>query len=78
MATLEKPAVEGALASVLAPHTGTDLVDGKSVAGVSITGDTVNIQLKLGYPADSWHGELRQLVIAVSYTHLTLTTILLV
>ena len=63
MATIEKPAVEGALASVLDPHTGTALVDGKSVAGVSITGDTVNIQLKLGYPADSWHGELRQLVI---------------
>jgi len=46
-------AVKAALFKVIDPNTGKDLVSGKSVAGVSVDGNDVSLDIELGYPAKS-------------------------
>ena len=50
--------VRDALASIIDPHTGTDLLSQHSVRGVGVDGARVAIELQLAYPAASWHPAL--------------------
>jgi ATP-binding protein involved in chromosome partitioning len=56
--------VNAALAGVIDPNTGTDLVKAKAVHDVRIDGDRVRLRIELGYPAASQHGLIRELVTA--------------
>jgi ATP-binding protein involved in chromosome partitioning len=51
--SLEKSAVDAALAGVVDPNTGIDLLSSKSVRGVTIDGSQVMVAVVLGYPAHS-------------------------
>ena len=61
---INKEAITSRLATVIDPHTDSDLVDGKSVTEVSVDGVDVKIRLTLGYAAKSWHGVLTEQVTA--------------
>jgi ATP-binding protein involved in chromosome partitioning len=62
--TATPESVRTALATVLDPHTGTDLVAGQAVRGVGVDGDRVAVSLQLAYPAAGWHAALRAAVVA--------------
>ncbi len=61
--TVTVQAVTDALKAVVDPHTGKDLVTSKCVRNVTVNGDDVAFDVELGYPAQSWVGELRKMVI---------------
>jgi ATP-binding protein involved in chromosome partitioning len=50
--------VRAALARIVDPHTGLDLVSAQAVRGVGVDGGKVAIELQLGYPAAGWHQAL--------------------
>ncbi len=50
--------VRAALAQIVDPHTGQDLVTGQSVRGVGVDAGNVAIELQLAYPASGWHEAL--------------------
>ena len=52
-------AVRAALAQIVDPHTGQDLVAGQAVRGVGVDGGNVAVELQLAYPAQGWHPALR-------------------
>jgi ATP-binding protein involved in chromosome partitioning len=52
-------AVRAALAQILDPHTGLDLVAGQSVRGVGVDDGNVAVELQLAYPALGWNPALR-------------------
>ncbi len=58
MKNLNRDAVEKILSAVIDPHTGQDLVSGKSVREISVAEDKINIDIVLGYPAKSWEAVL--------------------
>jgi ATP-binding protein involved in chromosome partitioning len=62
--TATPDSVRTALATILDPHTGTDLVAGQAVRGVGVDGDRVAVSLQLAYPAAGWHAALREAVVA--------------
>ena len=67
MSTVAKDTIEGALSEIVDPHTGLDLVAGKSVKDCVVDDRNVSIDLVLGYPAKGWHPNLMpQVVDAVS------------
>ena len=53
--------VRSRLATVVDPHTGTDLVTSGAVRGIGVDGAKVAVELVLGYPAASWHRTLAEL-----------------
>jgi Mrp family chromosome partitioning ATPase len=61
---INKESVTRRLATVIDPHTDSDLVDGKSVTDISVDGVDVKVRLTLGYPAKSWHGVLKEQITA--------------
>lgn len=63
MGTVTKHIVLDALSEIVDPHTGLDLVTGKSVKDCELDGDDVSIDLVLGYPAKGWHSTLKELVV---------------
>ena len=63
MSTVAKDTVQDALSEIIDPHTGLDLVTGKSVKDCSLEGKSVSIDLVLGYPAKGWHSDLKQQVV---------------
>ena len=65
MSTVAKDAVEVALSEIVDPHTGLDLVTGKSVNDCVVDNQNVSIDLVLGYPAKGWHPNLKQQVVDV-------------
>ena len=65
MSTVAKDAVENALSEIVDPHTGLDLVTGKSVNDCVVDNQNVSIDLVLGYPAEGWHSNLKQQVVDV-------------
>jgi len=65
MSTVAKDAIEGALSEIVDPHTGLDLVTGKSVNDCVVDNQNVSIDLVLGYPAKGWHPNLKQEVVDV-------------
>ncbi|HIG14546.1 MAG TPA: iron-sulfur cluster carrier protein ApbC [Gammaproteobacteria bacterium] len=64
MGEINKEVVTRRLATVIDPHTDSDLVAGKSVTDISVDGVDVKVRLTLGYPAKSWHGVLKEQVTA--------------
>ena len=64
MGEISKESVTRRLATVIDPHTDSDLVDGKSVTDISVDGVDVKVRLTLGYPAKSWHGVLKEQITA--------------
>ena len=65
MSTVTKDTIEGALSEIVDPHTGLDLVTGKSVNDCVVDNQNVSIDLVLGYPAKGWHPNLKQEVVDV-------------
>jgi len=65
MGTGEKSIIEDALSEIVDPHTGLDLVTGKSVNDCVVDNQNVSIDLVLGYPAKGWHPNLKQEVVDV-------------
>ena len=63
MGTVEKSIIEDALSEIVDPHTGLDLVAGKSVKDCVVDDRNVSIDLVLGYPAKGWHPDLKQQVV---------------
>ena len=60
--SLSPESVRAALAQVLDPHTGSDLVSQQSVRGVGVDGARVAIEIQLGYPAAGWHAALEMAI----------------
>jgi ATP-binding protein involved in chromosome partitioning len=65
MSTVTKDTIEEALSGIVDPHTGLDLVTGKSVNHCVVDNQNVSIELVLGYPAKGWHPNLKQEVVDV-------------
>ncbi|SVA55149.1 uncharacterized protein METZ01_LOCUS108003 [marine metagenome] len=65
MSTVAKDTIEGALSGIVDPHTGLDLVTGKSVNDCVVDNQNVSIDLVLGYPAKGWHPKIKQEVVDV-------------
>ena len=65
MSTVTKDTIEEALSGIVDPHTGLDLVTGKSVNDCVVDNQNVSIDLVLGYPAKGWHPILKQEVVDV-------------
>ena len=65
MSTVTKDTIEEALSGIVDPHTGLDLVTGKSVNDCVVDNQNVSIDLVLGYPANGWHPNLKQEVVDV-------------
>jgi len=65
MSTVTKDTLEEALSGIVDPHTGLDLVTGKSVNDCVVDNQNVSIDLVLGYPAKGWHPNLKQEVVDV-------------
>ena len=65
MSTVTKDTIEVALSGIVDPHTGLDLVTGKSVNDCVVDNQNVSIDLVLGYPAKGWHPNLKQEVVDV-------------
>ena len=59
-----RESIEAALKNILDPHTNNNIVSGKAVKDISVEGDSVRINVKLGYPAEGWQQALRQEIIA--------------
>jgi ATP-binding protein involved in chromosome partitioning len=57
-------AANAALAGIINPDTGSDLVSGRVVRDLRVDGDTVTVRIELGYPAASQHEALRARVVA--------------
>ncbi|HIF81471.1 MAG TPA: iron-sulfur cluster carrier protein ApbC [Gammaproteobacteria bacterium] len=65
MSTVAKDTIEDALSGIVDPHTGLDLVTGKSVNDCVVDNQNVSIDLVLGYAAKEWHPNLKQQVVDV-------------
>jgi ATP-binding protein involved in chromosome partitioning len=62
--SLNEADVRGALGRIVDPNTETDLVSGKAAKNIRIDGDSVSVDVELGYPARSQIDAIRQQVIA--------------
>lgn len=60
--SLDRTQVDAALATVIDPNTGTDLLSAKCIRDVTIAGDQVMVAVVLGYPAHSQFELLRRRV----------------
>lgn len=54
--------IEGILSQIVDPHTQLDLHTSNAIEAVQLTDDGLLVRLQLGYPALSWHAELKQQV----------------
>ncbi len=55
--------VRDALSRVIDPNTGKDLVSGRSAKNIQVDGDSVSLDVELGYPANSQIDPIRKQVI---------------
>ena len=62
MTDLVKTDIENALKTVIDPNHGLDLVSAKSVKSITIENNAVTVKIELGYPALSFHDELKSVV----------------
>ena len=58
-----KEAVQAALKDLIDPNTQKDFVTSKEVKSVNVEGDTVSLEIELGYPANSQLNTIRNLVV---------------
>jgi len=68
MSTVTESAMLAALASVVDPNTGKDLVAAKCIRNLRIEGGDVTFDVELGYPAKSQHAALRSALLAAART----------
>ena len=54
--------IRTALESVIDPHTGESIAQGKAVRNIKIDGNAVELELRLGYPATSWYSACHDLI----------------
>jgi len=54
--------IEAKLKNVIDPHNGENLIDSKSIKDIHIDGNTVKINIVLGYPAKSWGPVLAKMI----------------
>jgi ATP-binding protein involved in chromosome partitioning len=62
MTEIVKTDVENVLKTIIDPNHGLDLVSAKSVKSITIENNAVTVKIELGYPALSYHGELKATV----------------
>jgi ATP-binding protein involved in chromosome partitioning len=62
MTDLAKTDIENALKTLIDPNHGLDLVSAKSVKSIVIENNRVTVKIELGYPALSFHEELKSIV----------------
>ncbi len=62
MTDIVKTDVENALKTIIDPNHGLDLVSAKSVKSIAIENNAVTVKIELGYPALSYHEELKTAV----------------
>ena len=60
--TIDKEAVQAALQAVIDPNTQKDFVTSREVKSIAIEGDTVSLEIELGYPAQTQIENIRRLV----------------
>lgn len=58
MSSLDKANVENAIDAVIDPHTEASITKSNTIKTLEIDGDSVNIALTLGYPAESAHTQM--------------------
>ncbi len=58
-----KDAVQAALNGLMDPNTQKDFVTSKEVKNINVDGDTVSLEIELGYPANSQLNAIRNLVV---------------
>ncbi|MCC8391711.1 iron-sulfur cluster carrier protein ApbC [Paraburkholderia sp. MMS20-SJTR3] len=58
--SIDRALVDAALAAVTDPNTGTSYAGAKNIRNVAVDGDTVSLQVVLGYPAKSQFDAVRQ------------------
>ena len=63
MSTVAKDGIESALSEIVDPHTGLDLITGKSLKDCVVDNQRILIDLVLGYPAKGWHRNLKQQIV---------------
>ena len=56
-------AVQAALNGLMDPNTQKDFVTSKEVKNINVDGDTVSLEIELGYPANSQLNAIRNLVV---------------
>lgn len=62
MTSMTREDIEARLKKVIDPHTGVDLVTAKNVGDIGQEGDSVAVNIVLGYPAKSFESEMKRLV----------------
>ncbi len=62
MTQIVKTDIENALKTIIDPNHGLDLVSAKSVKSIGIENNAVSVKIELGYPALSYHKELKAIV----------------
>lgn len=62
MTEIVKTDVENILKTIIDPNHGLDLVSAKSVKSIDIENNAVSVKIELGYPALSYHEELKSVV----------------
>ena len=59
MPDITKTDIENALKTVIDPNHGLDLISAKSVKSIVVENNAVTVKIELGYPALSYHAELK-------------------
>lgn len=62
MTELSKTDIENTLKTFIDPNHGQDLITAKSVKSITVDNNHVTIKIELGYPANSYHAELKTAV----------------
>ena len=62
MTTLTTAAITDALSQLIHPNTGKDFVSSKALKKLSVEGGQVNLEVSLGYPAQTQLASLRTLI----------------
>jgi ATP-binding protein involved in chromosome partitioning len=62
MSALTQSAVEAVLKEIVDPNTTLDLIASRAVKAIDVEANKVAVRIVLGYPADSWLAELKQIV----------------
>jgi ATP-binding protein involved in chromosome partitioning len=61
--SLSEAQVREALARVIDPNTGKDFVSARAIKNLKVAGDSVSLEIELGYPGKSQHEPIRRKVV---------------
>ncbi len=62
MSSLDKASLEKAIDAVVDPHSNVSITKSNSIEALDIDGANVSVKLALGYPANSAHAEIAELI----------------